>query len=407
MANKEVRVKKGFNFGSMFLGIFLGFVLCIGAIVGVGFFAYHNLSAQWVNNTFKTNLNLGSEELNKKTLKDFATSATNMVKNLNSYTLNNLKADFGVSVSDEIMGLNIADLKDVPLSDIVNKIQEKFSTISAEEIKGVMDLSSMDKILNKYNTYYYNNVDNKLYKDEGLTTVANFAYSISGSVVDVKGATFNITDNKVNIQLRYLPLSTAISDFTSSMGDKITLGELENNYGVDLPEYFDGVDRSVTINQLSAEIDKLQLANFLGYKYDEATEKYYNDKDSDGVFDTGEELSGVINALAYTTVSGISTKIENLTIQDLFNAEDLNSGVLSLIPADTNVNTIDKALETAFEDITLDELIEAEVVVKPTNYDSIKNKYVSGTNVLVKDIKIDDVVSQFVGSIVVSDTPAS
>ena len=41
MANKEVRVKKGFNFGSMFLGIFLGFVLCIGAIVGVGFFDYY------------------------------------------------------------------------------------------------------------------------------------------------------------------------------------------------------------------------------------------------------------------------------------------------------------------------------------------------------------------------------
>lgn len=402
MGNKEVRVKKGFNFGSMFLGVFLGFVLCIGAIVGVGFFAYNTVSAKWINKTFKAEINLGSEELNKKTIKDFASSATKMVQNLDSYTLNNLKADFGVDIGDKVMGFNVASLKEVPLSQLPNKLQEMFGNISAEELSGVMDLSNMDKILNKHNTYYYNSQDNKLYKKyTGSTyvTPVDFEYSVTDGVVDVKGETFNIDSGKVDIQLRYLPLSKAISDFTSTMGDKITLSELEKDYGVVLPKYFDDVDENVTINQLGEEIDNLQLASFLGYSYDEASGKYYNGE--------GEEVSGILSAIVDTPVSGISEKIETLTIQDSFKAEDLEAGVLSLIPADTKINTIDTALEAAFEDITLDELIEAEVVAKPANYDSIKNKYVSGTNVLVKDIKIDDVVSQFVGSIVVSDTPAS
>ena len=409
MSKSDIKTvkRRRFSFGSFFFGTFLGFLLCIGAIVGLGFLAYNKLNVNFVNSKLKTDINLGSEELNKKTIKEFVASANNMIKNMNTYTLNDLNKDFGVSISDEIMGLNISELKSVPINKISYKLQDMFRNISAEELDGIMDLSNMDNILNKTNTYYYKDSDGKIYKDQALTSTVGFEYSVDNDIVTINDQTYEIKEGKVDIGLKYLPLTVAISDFTANMGDKITLGELEKDYGVNLPEYFNGVDRGVTINELSEEIDKLHLANFLGYSYDVTTGEYYDDKDEDGKKDHGEELSGVIGALADTTISGVSQKIESLKLSDLFTDEELNKGALSLIDKDTKIDEIDTALETAFNTVTFEDLITAELVTKPTNYDSVKEKYLYGSSVKIKDLTLTQIVTAFVDNIPTSDTPTT
>lgn len=409
MSKSDIKTvkRRGFSFGSFFFGTFLGFLLCIGAIVGIGFLAYNKLNVNFVNSKLKTDINLGTEELNKKTIKEFVASANNMMKNMNTYTLNDLNKDFGVSISDEVMGLNISELKSVPINKISYKLQDMFKNISADELDGVMDLSNMDNILNKSNTYYYKAADGKLYKDQALTSTVGFEYSVENDIVTINDQTYEIKEGKVNIGLKYLPLTVAISDFTANMGDKITLGELEKDYGVNLPEYFDSVDREVTINELSEEIDKLHLADFLGYSYDDTTGKYYDDKDEDGKNDYGEELSGVIGALADTTISGVSEKIESLKLSDLFSDEELDKGALSLIDKDTKIDEIDTALETAFNSVTFEDLITAELVTRPANYDSVKEKYLYGTSVKIKDLTLTEIVTAFVDNIPTSDTPTT
>ena len=402
---KTVKRRKS-GAGMLFLGIFLGFILSIGSLVGLGFLAYNKMNVNFLNKTFKTDINLGSDELNNKTIKQFVSSATNMISNIDSYSLNDLKNDFGVSISDEVMGIDITELKAVPIGEIPDELQKKFNKISADELEGVMDLNNMSNILNKCNAYYYNSTTGKLYNEQSYVSSVAFDYTIESGKVVVRDQQYEIKDGKVEIELRYLPLTTAINDFTKNMGDQITLGELETDYGVKLPEYFNGVDRKVTINQLSDEIDNLQLANFLGYSYDNTTGKYYNDLDKDGVLDSGEELTGIMNALADTTISGVSEKIDSLKLSDLFTDEELNKGALSLIDKDTNVNNIDSALETAFETVTFEKLITAELVDKPAKYDEIKDKYLIGSNTKIKDLTLTELVSAFANNIPTSDTPA-
>ena len=123
---KIERKKRGFGFGSFFFGTFIGFLLCILTIVGLALFIYNNVSAQWLKNSFNVEIDLGSEELNDKTLKDIVVSATGLLNNTDTYTLNNLESDFGVEIGDKLMGLDITDLKAVPIKDIADEAQNKF-----------------------------------------------------------------------------------------------------------------------------------------------------------------------------------------------------------------------------------------------------------------------------------------
>ena len=135
MAKKKTKSRSGV--GTFFLGSFVGFVLCIALIVGAGFFAYYKVSADWINKTFKTELDLGNEEINNKTIGELITGAVGIVQNIDTYTLANLKTDFGVEVKDELMGIKINDLKTVSLKDLPDAIEKKFGTISADELRNV------------------------------------------------------------------------------------------------------------------------------------------------------------------------------------------------------------------------------------------------------------------------------
>ena len=72
MSRREKR--KSGSFGSFVFGSFFGFLLCIGALVGIGCFAYFKVSPAWINKTFNTNIDLGNEEINDKTLKDLVSA---------------------------------------------------------------------------------------------------------------------------------------------------------------------------------------------------------------------------------------------------------------------------------------------------------------------------------------------
>jgi len=405
MSKKEKVVRKS-GVGKLFLGIFLGFILCLGSLVGLGFFAYNNLSADWVNKTFKTDIDLGKEELNKKTIKDFVASAVSLGQNIDSYTLNDLDKDFGISVGDKLMGIDITDLKDVPVKDIADKAQDKFSNISADELKDVVNLEDMNLILNKTNVYTV--VGDTLYYNGNAVDKNDIDYSIETVGTDVfvkiKDQSRKVEDGKVEFELRYLPLTKALGDFMNTMGDKITVGELvdkENGFGVELPSYLcDTAEKKAkTINELEDLVNGLRLADFLGYTISGETvlngttpvtgivaklakktvnelkgvEEIINDSTVAEVLDytyednkyyymnngVKTEVKGIMKAIAGTKVKELTAKVEALKLDDVLVGE--KTGVLTII-GNPEITKIGDAIQKVIDEKTLAELADANVI---------------------------------------------
>ena len=119
------------SFGSFLFGTFIGVLLGIGAIAGIVAFAYFKVSANWINDKFNTELTLGNEDLNNLTLSEAVNHAVGLVQNMDSYTFNNLKDDFGIDIGDEIIGISITDLKAVPIPELMDAVQYIFANMSA------------------------------------------------------------------------------------------------------------------------------------------------------------------------------------------------------------------------------------------------------------------------------------
>jgi len=365
------RKPRGMSLGAFFLGTFLGLILGIGAIAGIGVFAYFNVSPEWINNTFHTNINLGNENTNKLTLSTVVSHALNLVQNIDTYTIKDLDTDFGIKFQDKLMGIDISDLKNVPLTELLGKMQEKLSNISAYELREVLgDIVILDKEM----TYYTSGTgeSKRLYKDVTHTTEVAFPYSFDTNSVVINGESFTIVEGEVKIALKYLPLTIAINDYTSELGDSVTLRDLHDNFGGELPNYIYVGNEDKTVNEISTIINSLTIAEIMDYKYD-TTIGYYLDKNNNGRYDDGvdEKADNLLNAIAGSTVDGLNDKVKSLKVKDLFTD---TTGALSIIPADTEINDISSAMSTAIKQTSLDVLISKQVIDKPTNYDAVKNR---------------------------------
>ena len=381
------------RFGAFFGGGFLGFNLCLALIFGTLAFVYFKVSPNWINKTFKTEISLG-EELNDKTLKDLVSVVSGVMQNADNYTLSDLKGDFGYEVKDELFGINIADLKNVPIKKLASATEEKFANISADELRNVSGMNleeSMGKILNKSNTYYYK--DEKLFKNYNAGVHSNevkfkFDLNEGKNKVIVKNHEFDIVDGKVEIELWYLPLTSGISDFTSNMGENITLYDLEKDYGVKLPSFFKLTDekkKETSVNELEVTINDLYIKDILGVniKYDNDNKTYYDDKDNDNVNDADEEIAYVLKAIAETQVKNLDTLINDFTLSQIFTENELKVGVLSLLDNNTKIKDIPSEIDKVIKKTNMQMLIDKGIIVEPAKYSTLKTKQ---TTILRQDM---------------------
>ena len=355
------RKSKGSHIGSFFFGFFIGIILLVALVGGLGAYAYFNVSASWLNNKFKTNINLGSEDANKLTLNTLVKNAIYLGKNVDSYTLTDLEEDFGVELKDKYVGIDITDLKTVALPNILDALQTKFANISAYELKDVLNLDDLDELLSETNTYYLDG--ETLYKDYNSTTHAytnpvdktqEFDYSIEGGKLKIKN--FNLMEmngGKIDLELKYLPLTYALSSYIEGFADNVTIGELTDPQGmfkVQLPSYIVEGNEDKTINQITEVINNLQIAKVLGYTIT-----------GNKVMNGEVEVTGIMSKIAQWKINELnSTKLNTLTVSDVFGST--STGVLSLIAADTQLPNIATAMQTAIETKTLDDFRIAGVI---------------------------------------------
>lgn len=404
MSKKEKKKKS--RFGAFMGGSFFGFLLGIGAVVGLVCLVYFKVTPNWINKTFKTEINIG-EKANDKSISDFVNTIIHISENKDTYKLSDFKKEWGFGISNQMFGIDISDLKDVTISDLGKAIENKFGTISADELRNVngMNLESeMGKILNKTNTYYYHN--HKLYKNVEHTTQVYFDYTISEdeSTVTTKGHETAIVGGVVKIELWYLPLTVALGDFTAHMGDNITLYDLEQSYGVKLPEFFNLTEqekKDTTVNELDSAINGLKVKDILklNIKYIETDKVYYNDKDDDDVKDSGEEVSYVLVAIADKKIDELSSTINDFTLSQVFSESERNSGILSLITTDPKISEIPSAIQNIISKTNI-QTLQYKNIIKLSTEDAAKlsimvdhDKDNSTEKVAVGSLTIDELLN--------------
>lgn len=444
----KIERKSRFGVGTFFFGTFIGFLFTIALIVGLGCFAYFNISAKWINKTFKTEIDLGSEDLNKITLNKLVNSAIYLGKNLDNYTLNDLKKDFGLNFTNNLSGIDISDLKSVPFKNMVSSISDKFKNISAQELNSFLsDSATLTNIMNKSATYYFNIVDSKLYCQKSgdvYSQPVTFSYKVENNNIKIKNfSPIGVNaDNTVSIQLKHLPLTTAIDEFTTNLGDNTTIGELKSQYGVTLPSYFDNIDDNATINQLEGEIQDIYLADFLGYTIS-GDDVYQNSTQINGVMkifakmqikdlenakqtiddlyiaevlgynyntltgkvtdQSGNEITGILGAVSKFTIANITDSengIESLKIGDLFEASSFNDGILTLL-ADckdtTELSEIPNVLQTKITTATINDLVTKNVINSSSYNSTVAEKeiIVGGSPKKVKNCNITELMDSY------------
>ncbi len=336
MSKKIGKVKKEktrSNAGPFWGGTFFGFFMCLLILFGFGSFVYFKVSPRWINKTFKTNIDLGTDELNKLTLKDAVNHAINLSKNLDTYTINDLKTDFGIEIDDVIKGIDISELKSMGISEIGDGLQDVLSQITAAELGAeLVDLSDMDSIFEKEISYYLKQSTNVLYKDseykEEVSKTDDFKYSViteSGrKYIKIKNYKQPVLGTgEVKIKLKNLPLVSSISTFTSNLGDNLTLKELYEDYGVELPSYIYDGNENAKINEIENIVDSIRIGEFLDVTIDDSNPNDIIVKDTSGYI-----ITGVYRDIVLKTVNEIDDFediINTATAKDLEYFVDVSS----------------------------------------------------------------------------------
>lgn len=309
------REKGSSGIGKLFFGIFLGILLSFALIFGAGCLVYYKGSINWVN-SFGANVSSGSEKLDNMTVREIINTGIKVYNNYNNLSLDDVAEEFGYSLPTEIYGIDITDITSAEITNISTAVQDKLNNISASELEEVMDLSSIESILNSEREFYL--FEGKLYEDETHQNLVDFDYELTenGGVytIEVKSQTFTVSENKVGITVKYLPLTYAFGD-----------------------------------------VESFTIADVMGYTIDEDTGKV-TDKD-------GEEVTGIMKAFADKKIGELTTAIDTLTLVDVFGEVDENS-VFTLIEGYETlpISQVPDKLVEAVSNSTINELVNKGVI---------------------------------------------
>lgn len=443
----ERKYKRRSGLGSFFLGSFIGILLGIGIVAGLGALVYFKATPEWLNKTFKTDLDLGSDELNRITLNKIVKKGIYISNNTDKYTLADFEKDFGYKFPEKIKGVNIEAIKNKPIDKIGDGINEILNDVSINELSEIYKpTDDVNKLLNDKLTLYvkagFQNGD-KVYSDKACTEQVKFASIVDGKVKIKDISIMPDSENKVQFELKELPVLQGLPLYITHIGDNMTIKRLEENFGVTLPSIIKitAEDKEVkTINDLGDIIDNMYIADFLDYEYDENLDKVYKTvngaktevtgavatfakkkvnelntldetiksmkvyevldyKSQGGRYYEGEnEVTGIMAKIAGYTVGTLSDDIQNLSIADILDytisgeiVYDKNgnqvTGVLKSIASLTVGNMADQ-LQSKIDDMTIADVLEFKTeagVLKDKSGNQVKGVLKS-----IADLKIGE-----------------
>ncbi len=304
----EYGVKRSRGIGKLFLGIFLGFLLTLGLIAGGLALVYFKFSL----NTF--HVDIGNDTIESYTPNQLVKVITSIMKDKNTISLEDLGKDFGLKVPTEVVGIDISDLTSVPIMQIADAAEEKFKTITADELRGVLNLGDkLNNILDGTKRYYVSG--NTLYVDEGHTQpVTDFKYNIADDKVTIKNHPEDITDGHVDFATWYVPLVNAFGDIEHFSVAQLLGYTVDGDRVYKGQEEITGILRTLAkmaVGEIAHKIQDFTVADVLGYEI----------KPDGKVYDGGKEVTGITKTISQVRVMDLSNKINTFTVADVLGYE--------------------------------------------------------------------------------------
>lgn len=133
--------------GSFILGFLVGFLSLILLVVGGGVLAYYKLNIKTVESWIKTEVPIGNDEFKELPLKDLINLVGQVVGNSGDITIGTLESSYGITLPDEIGGMNITRVKEVirdcKMTDFPAMLNAVTSTLNLEEIMEMMGTTEL------------------------------------------------------------------------------------------------------------------------------------------------------------------------------------------------------------------------------------------------------------------------
>lgn len=322
---QKTKKKKGFKpIGIFLFGMLFGLLFTIGAIAGVGFWAYNNLTLEKVEKITKSNIDIGNESLKDKSIRELVASVSGIVSNLDTYTIEQMEQDFdivivgdGGFVANTMYGLDMTPLKKATKNTIKETFQDIIGTASmqtvVENLGSGTDLGLFNTIMDTEVEYYFDTASNKLYAklNEGIYSqeVDSKLYTVleENTKIKIGTITYAINEGKITPQFRNVPIKQAFNEFesvTKSLQVYKVLGYYEKSGSYYTDEAYTnkvtGLMSTIagkTINELDQNfIDNLKLYEVLDLT--KSGEEYIDNN--------GNKVNGIINTIAEKTVKELS-----------------------------------------------------------------------------------------------------
>ena len=395
MKKERVRTKHGFRgLGKFFLGCFIGFIVAIATIAGLGYWAYSSITVRKIEKWTKSDItsNKGVEDLTIKKVVSIAKGISQ--NNPDAYTIAKFEEDFNITLIDDDdapFGVDMSIIKNSPIKNLSNAVDETIDTITFNNVLKFLDVESADigivsTALEKTTTYYIYN--GKLYTNDEHTVEVSFKYTIEDTVVKFANGSHTITSNTIKPRLMDLPLNVAITKFSDTTKSLKIYEILDYKYDDVTEKYYEKYENGnyvgevtglmnaiagYTINDLSDQeiINGLKIYEVLGYYYNVSDGNYYTTSN----FDKNSKVAGVINAIAGKTVGDLSKPqtYDNLLVYQvmgytytdgkyLYSDGTQVKGVMALL-VDATVSQIPDRVDEIINENTIYDLIDKEVIM--------------------------------------------
>ena len=300
-SSQKVKVVRKGGFGSFLFGFLLGFVFFVISVVGVGIYAYKNLTLSQLEGTVGANIPV-NEAVKNKTIENLIKLTTDLVKDQDTLTLQKIENTFGILTGVTGNPIPVALKKDG------SKIKYIYET--SEITADCFDISHLQST--------------KLSElgNEIIEIINNFSLADLQKLVNITLPDIPLINN-----VRTKPLLEALNEISSRLElSNLTLADLNTHFGIDLSnvtalkDFMEIPLNGDGNNNLAYAIQNATVGNFIGLSKQSG--------ESEAEYQTRLKNAGVLGLIAESKLTDLQSRLNTLTIGEITDVQDSDKTIL-------------------------------------------------------------------------------
>ena len=122
------------------IGMIVGMVLLVVAVVGVIFAAGSLVSVGQLENTMGTDIFDDENDVNEMTVLELVQALVGDLQNLDGLTINKLRQDYGLKIPEEISGIDISVLFDYPVKEVPDHLGDVVNNMTLRDVGEFLEM---------------------------------------------------------------------------------------------------------------------------------------------------------------------------------------------------------------------------------------------------------------------------